>query len=426
MKRIFDYSREELSWILYDVANSAFVLIMITTMMPIFYKEFAAAKMAPETSTATWGYANSFASLVMAFLSPILGTFADYPKRKKMFFLFFWGLGLAATFSLLFSNSGDWFLVLALFAIARIGYAGSDLFYNSFLTDVTEPKRFDMISSAGYAWGYIGSTIPFFGFIALVLYMPQSQYSIGKAAAMATIALVGLWWMFFSFPMIFKVKQKYALPPSQKPLTEGFLRLKNVVIEIYQNKKLLYFLIAYFFYIDGVDTTITMAVAYGQDVNVSTVTLVAAILFIQVVAFPFALLFGRLAKLKGAKSMIFVGVGVYMVIATLGYFLPDIQNQSTKEVTFWFLAFLVATSMGGVQALSRSLFAANIPKEKSSEYFGFYNIFGRFSLFLGPALMGGFGSMFGHSRYGILSLIILFILGGYFLYKAGDMRAPEN
>lgn len=424
MKKPPIYTRKEFSWILYDVANSPFVLIMITTMMPVFYKEIAAGDMAAATSTATWGYANSLAALTVGLLSPLLGSFADYPKRKKMFFSFFFLLGIISLCFLLFSKPGAWLYVLVFFILGRIGWSGTDLFYNSFLIDVTSKSRMDTISTAGYAFGYIGSVPPFILFAALVLLYPsEAGYSISMKAAFLTIIIVALWWLLFTFPFFFKVKQRYSLPPSQRPLTDGFSRLYKTIKEIKGNKKLFMFLLAYFFYIDGVDTIISMSMAYGQDINLSTTVLIAVILFIQVLAFPFALLYGILAKKIGARRMIFVGIGVYAIITAVSFFLSEIDNPKNRELMFWLLAFLVATSMGGIQALSRSLFAANIPKEKSAEYFGFYNIFGKFSAVIGPAMLGFVGELFGHSRYGILSLFILFILGWFFLMKAGDLKA---
>lgn len=423
MKKPPVYTRKEFSWILYDLANSPFVLVMITTMMPVFYKEIAAGQMSATSSTATWGYANSLAALAVGFLSPLLGSFADYPKRKKVFFAFFVILALVALVFLLFSKPGAWLYVLIFFILGRIGFSASDLFYNSFLIDVTSKSRMDKISTAGYAFGYIGSVPIFVAFAALVLLFPSSEgYSISMKAAFITIGMVAIWWVLFTLPFFFKVKQRYSLPPSEHPLTDGFSRLYRTMKEITQNKKLFMFLLAYFFYIDGVDTIISMSMAYGQDIHVSTTVLIGVILFIQVLAFPFALLYGIMAKKIGTRRMIFVGIGVYAVITGISFFLSEIDNPKTRELMFWLLAFLVATSMGGIQALSRSLFAANIPKEKSAEYFGFYNIFGKFSAVVGPALLGFVGELFGHSRYGILSLFTLFILGWFFLMKAGDLK----
>lgn len=424
MKKPFFYSRKEINWILYDVANSAFVLIMVTTMMPIFYKEFAAASMAAEQSTATWGYANSISAFILAFLSPVLGAFADYPKQKKKFFVTFLSVGIASSLLLVFSQSGAWIYVLTMYILATLGWAGANLFYNSLLVDVTNKKRFDTISSAGFGWGYIGSVIPFLGFVALTLFFPSGKnHSLNIQAVKITIVITTLWWGLFSLPIIFKVRQRFSLPTSRTPVKDSFTRLLNIFSEIQTNKKLMYFLIAYFFYIDGINTIISMSVAYGQDIHVSTTILIAVILVIQVLGFPFSLLFGSLARRVGARAMIFAGIGVYALITLISYFLADIENQNTRELMFWFLAFLISTSQGGVQALSRSVFAANIPKEKASEYFGFYSIFGKFAAILGPALMGITGSLLGHSRYGVLSLSVLFLLGIVFLLKAGKFEA---
>ncbi len=412
-------TKQEKSWILYDVANSAFVLIVITTIMPIFFKDVAAQGMEHAVSTANWGFANSFASLMLAVLAPMLGAFADYRHFKKRFLTGFLLVGILSTLLLTTVNEGEWLQCLLIFIFARIGFAGANLFYDSFLTDVTEKERMNLISSSGYAYGYIGSVIPFLIVIALILLgkSPGEGAAIPVYSAKAGFAVVALWWFFFSLPLLKNVEQKYYLAPAEHPIRDSFARLLTTFREIRTYRHVFLFLIAYFFYIDGVDTIITMAAAYGRDIGLSVTTLMLAILMIQIVAFPFALIYGKLADRFSEKTMLYAGICVYSVITFISFLLPDLPTTEMKATVFWILAFLVASSMGGIQALSRSFFAKLIPAEQSAKFFGFYNIFGKFAAITGPFLMGVIGSISGHSRYGVLSILILFIAGGVLLSK---------
>lgn len=414
-------SREELSWILYDVGNSAFVLIVVTTVMPLFFKDVTARQMDPASSTAAWGFANSAASLVVAVLAPVLGTLADYRNLKKRFFGGFVGLGIGFTLLLAFAGAGNWLFALAVFTLARIGFAGANVFYDAFLPDVTGPDRMHRVSASGYGWGYIGSAIPFVAVIGLVLFGTPQGGAGGISPAISRIAfvLVALWWFAFSLPMLRHVRQRHFLPPEPNPIRSSFKRLLNTFAQIRRYRAAFYFLAAYFFYIDGVDTIITMAAAYGRDIGLSVSMLILVVLMIQVVAFPFALLYGRLAERFTARKMIYAGIGVYTVIVFLGFFLPSIPSGA-RTWAFWLLALLVATSQGGIQALSRSYFGRLIPPEQSAEFFGFYNIFGKFATIIGPFLMGLVGQVSGDSRYGILSILVLFVIGGVLLRKVEE------
>lgn len=409
-------NREEKSWVLYDVANSAFILIIVTTIMPIFFKEFAAFNLPNAVSTARWGIANSIASLIIALSAPVLGTFADYRGGKKRFFIFFLIIGLLATSLFIVITKGAWLQCLILFIIARIGYMGSLIFYDSFLVDVTEKKRMDWVSTNGYAWGYIGSTIPFIVVIVLVILF-KSSISISETAAKSGFVIVILWWLLFSLPLIRNVKQKHYLDPEPQAIRKSFSRLFNTLKLIKHHRQAFLFLCAYFFYIDGVDTVIIMAIAYGKDIGLGATVLISVVLMIQVVAFPFALLYGRLSQKLPTKKLLFVGILVYCVITIVSFFLPFLDSMNLKIGIFWFLAFLIATSMGGIQALSRSFFGKLIPEKNSAEFFGFYNIFGKFATILGPLLMGVISQATGSSQYGLLSILILFIIGGILLAK---------
>ena len=413
----------EKSWVLYDVANSAFILIVVTTVMPLFFKDFAAKGMENAVATANWGFANSAASLLLAALAPILGTIADYRGLKKKFLVFFLLLGVAFTLMLTTVGPGRWLYCLAIFVVARIGFAGANLFYDAFLVDVTDSERMDWVSANGYAWGYIGSVVPFLAVIGLIMVGMTAEGGgiLPELPAKTGFVIVALWWLVFSIPLLRKVRQRHYIPPEPRPIRSSFRRLFDTFREIRRHRRAFVFLIAYFFYIDGVDTVITMATSYGRDLGFGVPTLIGVVLMIQIVAFPFALVYGRLAGVFGTRRMLFVGIAVYVVITLGSFIMPDLPSMELKTAAFWALAFLVATSMGGIQALSRSFFGRLIPPERSAEFFGFYNIFGKFATIIGPFLMGVISRMTGDSRYGILSILILFVAGGVALMKVtGD------
>jgi UMF1 family MFS transporter len=423
-------TKEEKSWILYDVGNSAFVLIIVTTIMPIFFKDIASKGIPDALSTANWGFANSLASLVLAVLAPILGSIADFQYLKKRFFVFFLCVGLIFTVLLTFSGPGAWIYCLLVYIFSRVGWAGANIFYDAFIVDVTEKKSMDVISTRGYAYGYIGSVFPFLIVIAIIMLWPggENTTAIHPTPAKIGFLIAAVWWLLFSLPMLKNVRHKYYMPGSATPVKDGFIKLLNTFKEIRKFKQAFVFLIAYFFYIDGVDTIISMSTAYGMDIGLNTTMLILAILMIQIAAFPFTLLFGALADRYSAKSMIFVGIGVFSLITLIAFFLPDISNLTLRTIAFWGLAFLAATSMGGIQALSRSYFGKLIPAERSAEFFGFYNIFGKFAAILGPLIMGMLTRLTGHSRFGILGILVLFITGGLLLHsvKEPDVKGQKQ
>jgi len=415
-------TRTERSWIMYDVANSAFVLIIVTTIMPIFFKEVAARGMAPAVSTAWWGYANSFSSAILVILAPVMGAFADYQGWKKRLFAGFFLTGVAATALLAFSTPGAWLFCLAVFVIARTCWSGANVFYDAFITDITEPGRMDRISTAGYAWGYIGSVVPFLMVIGLILVLksPAETGPIPILAAQAGFVITALWWLVFSIPMLKNVQQRHFCAPVPHPLREAFGRLRSTVGHLRGHRNAFTFLLAYFFYIDGVDTIITMSVAYGVDIGLGTTSLILAILTIQIVAFPCSLFWGRLSDRFPARKLLQGGIAVYVLITLIAVGLPSLPTLQSKTAVFWLLAVLVGTSMGGIQALSRSFFGRLIPAERSAEFFGFYNIFGKCATIAGPFLVGIFGQLTGHTRYGILSILVLFLVGSLILTRVDD------
>lgn len=418
-------TRPEKSWILYDVANSAFVLIVTTTLMPIFFKSHAAAGMSADNATAYWGFTVAAASLIVALSAPLLGTLADFRGYKKKMLAAAVAIGVLATLMFTLVRPGQWLFCLVLYTIARIGFSGANIFYDAFLVDVTTDERMDRISAFGYGWGYIGSVVPFAVSIA-VLFLAKGRLHVdyfppvGFAVA---FALTAVWWALFSIPILRDVRQTHFTPPSDRPLIDSAKTLVNTIRKVGQHRNIAVFLLAYFFYIDGVHTIISMALAYGLDQQLSQTILIAVVLFIQIMGWPCAILFGLMAARVSAKSMILAGIGVYCVLTFVGFMLPVIDNPGYKVAVFFTMGFLIALAQGGVQSLSRSFFGRMIPKDQAAEFFGFYNIFGKFAAIIGPALMGMATLVTGSSRYGVLSILGLFLAGGVLLCLVKDKES---
>ena len=423
------FTKAEKSWIMYDWVNSIYATNIMAAIFPIYF-----AMQADETGNKLYGFAVSAAALVVAVLAPILGAIGDFSGMKKKLFAGFLVLGLV--FTAVMAAFEDWRLMLIGFIFSRIGFSGSCLFYDSFLTDVTTPERMDRVSSWGYAMGYIGgSTIPFIISIAVMLLLNQSVLSYKIA-----ILIVVVWWAVFSIPFLKNVKQQYSVEDAPQALAkEAFRNAWKTFKDILKDKKILFFIIAYFFYIDGVDTIISMATNYGETLGLGAIGMILALLVTQIVAVPFSILFGNLAKKVGAMRMIAIAVCVYFVITILGFFMGfnieqaelsggDIEAALKLSSTlFWILATLVGTVQGGIQALSRSYFGQLIPPERSNEYYGFLDIFGKFSCVIGPALYAATYAATGRASLGILSIIVLFF-GGMVALFAGRkyMKAEEK
>ena len=397
--------KEELSWALYDWGNSAYSMTITSTILPIYFKMVAEnGGMSSSNSTAFWGYTISISTLFVSLMAPVLGTIADYKGNKKKFFKFFCGLGIIATIMLALVPADMPMLLLLNYGFTVLGFSGANIFYDSFLVDVTSTERMDKVSSAGFALGYIGSTIPFIISIAIVMLTQSGILGIPISLACKIAFLItALWWGSFTIPLLRNVNQ----------IKNSFVRLGKTFKDIRYHRKIFTFLIAYFFYIDGVDTIIGMATSYGTDIGISMTSLLVILLLTQFVAFPFTILYGRLAEKFGGKKMLYVGIITYIIISIYGYFLKT-------TIDFWILAMAVGSAQGGIQAISRSYFAKLVPKEKSNEFFGFYNIFGKFAAIMGPFLVGIVTQITGQSNKGIISLIVLFIIGGFILTRVKE------
>jgi UMF1 family MFS transporter len=408
-------SKQEKSWVFYDWANSAYSILITTAIFPLYFKASATtAGLVASASTAYWGYANSIATLLISICAPILGSIADFRGFKKRFFTFFFALGIVFTMLLAVVPSSQWLLLLICYMFTVIGFGGTNIFYDAFLVDVTSEERMNRISSRGFAMGYIGSTIPFIISIALIILSQKNIIPLSvTAASQAAFAITALWWGLFTIPMLKNVKQVYCKEPVPNPVSSSFKQLYETFKKIKLYRPLFLFLIAYFFYIDGVNTIITMSTAYGSDLGITSNNLLIILFATQVVAAPFAILYGKLADKFKSKTMLFVGIFVYIIICIYAYFLKT-------TLDFWILAMLVASSQGGIQALSRSYFAKLVPKENANEFFGFYSIFYKFAAILGPFLVGLTTQLTGNTNSGVFSLIILFIIGGALL-----LRVPE-
>jgi len=409
------FTKEESSWMYYDWANSAYSIIITTAVFPIFYKAAATnAGVDASDSTAYLGYTIAIFTFILAMIGPILGTIADYQGYKKKFFTFFFALGVSATALLAFVPSDNWLLLLIVYTFAALGSTGANVFYDAFLIDVTTEDKMDRVSARGYGLGYIGSTIPFLLAIAIILLAQQEILPISATvASKIAFIITAVWWGLFSIPLFKNVHQRYYIEREPNPIASSFKRLGTTFKEIKKYRAVFLFLVAYFFYIDGVGTVISMSTAYGTDLGINATNLLIVLFVTQVVAAPFAILYGRLAQKFTGKKMLYVGIFVYIIVCLYAFFLKT-------TLDFWILAMLVATSQGGIQALSRSYFAKLVPKQKANEFFGFYNIFGKFASIMGPLLVGVTAQITGHSNMGVFSLVILFIIGFIVL-----TRVPE-
>lgn len=398
------------SWALIDWANSAFAIVMLTALFPIFFKQYwcDVPGMTPERSTFYWGLANTVSSAIIAILAPLLGSIADQGNSKKAFLAGFTLLGCLGTALLPLVAQGNYVAAGTLYAIGALGFSGNAMFSDALLTDVAGPSNYDRVSALGYALGYIGSGGLFVGCSFLVS-APEKFGLSGVVAGMhVSFLLTAGWWLIFTLPALFWIRETPGRPEAGagSMLTRGFRQLAATFRELRRDRRVLLFLAAYFLYIDGVNTVIKMATDFGLAIGLDQAGLIQALLVTQFVAFPSALLFGRVGERFGAKRGIMLGIAVYA-----GVCLFATRMDSTRE--FFALAVVIGLVQGGVQALSRSYFARLIPAERGGEFFGFYNLVGKFAAIIGPVLIGVTALLIGN-RGSILSLLLLFG-GGYWL-----------
>lgn len=397
----FKLTSLEKKWVLYDVGNSAFTL-MVSTIFPIYFNYLAGnAGISDVDYLAYWGYATSVCTLLVAILGPTLGAVADTKNFKKFIFTAAMGIGVLGCVILGFLSSWLWFLVI--FVIAKTGYSASLVFYDAMLTDVTEPERMDSVSSHGYAWGYIGSCIPFV--ISLVIVLGAGSIGVGMQMSMILAFLItALWWLCSSVPLLRSYRQKYFSEAEDHVVRNSFIRLGHTLREITEQKHIFLFLLAFFFYIDGVYTVIDMATAYGQALGLDSTGLLLALLVTQIVAFPSVLIFSRLVKNVRPERIITICIAAYFCIAVYAYWLDT-------QLDFWILAVAVGMFQGTIQALSRSYFAKIIPAEKSGEYFGLYDICGKGASVVGTALVSFLSQLTGQINVGVSALSVMFLIG---------------
>ncbi len=411
------YTKLERNWVMYDVGNSALVLLQ-TSVVPIYFNALAAGASSAGLVTA-WANAQTIASLVVAFLMPILGALADYAGNKIKFFIGFFLTGLVLCFAQAVPMSAMAFLVI--YVVCTIGLNSSMTFYDAMLPDITTDERMDAVSSSGYAWGYIGSTIPFIICLALIMAGPSVLGLEAMFCTRMAFVITGMWWLAFTLPLLRTYKQKYGRERSGEDtlghIVSGvFSEVAQTMKEIARDKVVLLYMVAFFFYIDGVHTVISMATSYGSSLGIDSTQLVLALLVTQFVAFPSAIIYGKLAGRVGALRMITVAVVAYMCIVLFAAFFLKTATE------FWILAILVGMFQGGVQALSRSYFGKIIPKEKSNEYYGFFDIFGRYASVMGTLLVSVVTSLTGDPSLGVLSIGILLVVGFVLLVKLSKMQ----
>ena len=409
-----------LAWSLYDWANSAFATTVMAGFFPVFFKEYWSTTDSVTLSTWYLGLGNSIASILVAVLAPFIGAIADRGTAKKKLLIFFAFLGIIATGGLWIVNQGHWQIAILFYIIASIGFMAGNIFYDSLLPAVASKDKFDYTSSMGFSLGYIGGGLLFL--INVLMYLQPHFFGIpdGETAIRLSFISVAVWWAVFSIPIILFVKEPKIHDPIGicSAVKEGWGQLISTLTKIRELKVVGTFLMAYWLYIDGVDTIIRMAVDYGTSIGFSASSLITALLLVQFVAFPATLIYSWFSSKIGIKNAIYIAIIGYTFITIFGVFV-------SKEWHFYVLAIMIACFQGGIQALSRSMYSRIIPKNQAAEFFGFYNMLGKFAAIIGPPMMGYIGLITGNPRLGILSIIILFISGGLLLTKV-DLQEGER
>lgn len=405
------------SWALYDWANSAYATVVLAGFFPLFFKQYWSASSDASTSTFQLGLTNAIASTVIVILAPVLGAIADAGNLKKRLLLIFALLGILMSAGLYFVAQHETLLALILFALSAVGFSGSIIFYDSLLTDVSVEKDYNTLSSFGYALGYLGGGVLFAFDVYMTLNPEMFGFATSADAVKFSFLTVSVWWFVFSLPLFFNVQEiKSTNTKVSQSIVGGFKQLKFTIKKIRKLPMVLLFLLAYWLYIDGVDTIVRMAVDYGLSLGFNSSDLITALLITQFVGFPAAIAFGYIANYIGTKHGILLAITIYFLLTLWA-------AQITGVSEFYILAVVVGLVQGGVQALSRSFYATIIPKNQSAEFFGFYNMLGKFAAVLGPIMMGVVSLTTQSPRLSILSVSILFIAGGILLYFVNENKA---
>jgi UMF1 family MFS transporter len=412
--------RAALAWALYDCGNSAFTTTVMAGFFPLFFKQYWSAGADVVQSTWNLGLVNSIASVIVALLAPLLGTLADVGRTKKFWLGGFAVLGCIATCALAAVPKGAWQLAALAYSIATVGFAASLVFYDALLVSVADDADSDRVSSLGYAVGYLGGGVLFAVNVAMTLKPALFGLSDAAAGVRASFVMVGVWWALFTLPLLLRVQERVfaEVARSRAPLRQAFAQLRSTWKRVRSMREVWRFLLAYWLYIDAVDTIIRMAVDYGLSLGLPSQSLIIALLITQFVGFPAAVVFAKLAALIGTKQSILLGIAVYLGVTVFGYFM-------TTATEFYVLAGVIGLVQGGVQALSRSFFSRLIPEAEAGEFFGFYNMLGKFAAVIGPALMGIVGLLTHSPRLSILSLGVLFIAGGLLLMRVSEPSASS-
>jgi UMF1 family MFS transporter len=419
MAKDFD-SKKVYSWAFYDWANSAFATTVIAGFFPIFFRQYWSTGADVTETTFRLGAANSIASLVIVALAPLLGAIADKWGAKKRFLLFFAMMGVVMTGALSLVAEGNWGIAVILYVFGIIGFSGGNIFYDSLIVDITGPRKIDFVSALGFAMGYLGGGI-LFAFNVFMTLRPELFGLSGQVEAIRiSFISVAVWWAVFSIPVLVFVKEPDVSDRKTgwHAVAGGLRQLRMTFQEIRRLRVVFLFLLGYWLYIDGVDTIVRMAVDYGMSLGFDANSLIVALLITQFVGFPSAIAFGKIGEKLGPKTGIFIGIGVYIAVTTWAFFMTSVAE-------FYALAVSIGLVQGGVQSLSRSFYTRIIPSNKSAEFFGFYNMLGKFAAVIGPVLMGWVGMLSGNPRIGILSIIVLFAAGALLLFFVNEREGRK-
>ena len=401
------YKKDAISWALYDWANSAFATTVMAGFFPIFYKSYWASDLSNLESTAMVGYANSLSGLIVVLLAPILGAYADIGTKRKKLLLLFASLGIFCTASFYFIPQGEWMLAALLYAIAAVGFSGGNVFYDSLIVSVSDNENRNRVSALGYSLGYLGGGLLFL--INVIMFLNPQLFGIESQsnAVLLSFFMVAVWWAFFSVPLLRNVKEQDSErgnPRFIQALKQSFNEVYQTLSEVRKYKNVAIFLLAYWFYMDGIDTIVRMATAYGTDIGLEASSMITALILTQFVGFPSTLIFGYFADRLGFKKILTIGILIYILISIFA-------SRITTAAEFYAMAIIVGLVMGGVQAVSRAYFSSIIPKDKEAQFFGFYNLVGKSAVVAGPALLAWISMIFNTPRAGILGLLVLFIPG---------------